>query len=99
VVKIHCAGVSGYADLRSLKLGGTMSYAKAMRHSIRKSRKQANTHFGFSTLAPDERRRHPILGGVWFEPGQEGERTKFIEDWHAKTEEMLAQNPQLKIVD
>ncbi len=26
-----------------------MSYEKAMRHSIRKSRKQANNHFGFDT--------------------------------------------------
>jgi len=76
-----------------------MSYHKAMRHSIRKSRKQANNHFGFSTLAPGERRRHPILGSAWFEPGREAEREKFIADWHAKTEELLRQNPRLKIVD
>lgn len=76
-----------------------MSYQKAMRHSVRKSRKQANNHFGFSTLVPGERRRNPILGSAWFELGQEAAREKFIADWHAQTEEMLRQNPQLKIVD
>ncbi len=76
-----------------------MSYAKAMKHSVRKSRKQANNHFGFSTLGTNERRRNPVLGSAWFEPGQEEERAAFIREWHAKTEEMLRLNPSLRIVD
>lgn len=76
-----------------------MSYAKAMRHSIRKSKMQSNNHFGFSTLAPNERRSNPILGGVWFEPGQDDARNAFITKWKADTARMLAENPNLKIVD
>ena len=76
-----------------------MSYAKAMKHNARKSRQQSNNHFGFSTLAANERRRNPVLGSAWFEPGQNQERAQFIQDWHAKTEEMLRQNPYLRIVD
>lgn len=76
-----------------------MSYAKAMRHSLRKSRKQANSHFGFSTLGDGERRRNPVLGGAWFEPGQEQARAEFIAAWHAKTAELLKSNPGLRIVD
>lgn len=76
-----------------------MSYAKAMRHSLRKSRKQANNHFGFTTLEANERRRNPRLGAAWFEPGQDEARAAFIRDWHATTEEMLRLNPNLRIVD
>lgn len=76
-----------------------MSYAKAMKHSLHKSRKQANNHFGFSTLDANERRRNPVLGSAWFEPGKDQERADFIRNWHAKTEEMLRQNPNLRIVD
>lgn len=76
-----------------------MSYAKAMRHSVRKIRKQANNHFGFSTLAKNERRRFPVLGGAWFEPGQDAEREAFIARWHLTTSEMLRLDPSLKIVD
>lgn len=76
-----------------------MSYSKAMKHSIRKSKKQANNHFGFSTLAPNERRRRPTLGAAWFEPGQDDERAQFLLDWDARTEEMLRQNPNLQIID
>ena len=75
-----------------------MSYAKAMRHTGRKSRKQANNHFGFSTLAPKERRRIPWLGSAWFEEGKEAERNAFIKDWHATTEAMLKADPSLVIV-
>lgn len=75
-----------------------MSYEKAMRHSIRKSRKQANNHFGFSTLAANERRVIPALGGVWFEPGRDEERAAFIANWQAETARMLAANPNLKLV-
>jgi hypothetical protein len=76
-----------------------MSYAKAVKHGLRKSLKQANNHFGFSTLAINERRRNPVLGSAWFEPGEEEARAAFIREWHAKTEEMLRQNPNLRIVD
>ncbi len=76
-----------------------MSYGKAMKHSIRKSKKQANNHFGFSTLAPEERRRNPILGRSWYEPGRDEERAEFVRNWHERTEEMLHANPNLKIVD
>ena len=76
-----------------------MSYEKAMRHSVGKSRKQANNHFGFSTLASNERRRNPWLGSVWFQPGRDAEREAFIAEWHANTELMLKANPGLVIVD
>ena len=76
-----------------------MSYEKAMRHRVQKSRKQANNHFGFSTLAKNERRKHPVLGGAWFEPGQEAEREAFIAQWHVTTANMLKLDPSLKIVD
>lgn len=76
-----------------------MGYAKAMRHSVQKSRKQANNHFGFSTLEMNERRRSPILGGAWFEPGNDAERNAFIAQWHVTTAEMLKRNPNLRIVD
>lgn len=75
-----------------------MSYAKAMKHSIRKSRKQANNHYGFSTLERNERRRLPVLGGAWFEEGMEQERTEFIANWQRQTAVMVAANPNLRIV-
>lgn len=76
-----------------------MSYAKAMKHSVRKSRKQANNHFGFSTLERNERRRMPVLGGAWFEPGMEKDRAEFIANWKRQTEAMLVANPSLRVVD
>lgn len=76
-----------------------MSYAKAMKHNIRKARKQANNHFGFSTLGENERRRIPILGSAWLEPGQEAERAEFIAKWQKETARMQAANPNLRIVD
>lgn len=75
-----------------------MSYTKAMRHSLHKSRKQGSNHFGFCTLAANERRRNPWLGAAWFEPGKDGERDEFIAKWHADTEAMLKANPALKII-
>lgn len=76
-----------------------MSYEKAMRHSIRKSRKQGNNHFGFSTLASNERRCYPVLGGAWFESGQDANHEAFIAQWQTTTFEMLKRNPKLRIVD
>lgn len=76
-----------------------MSYEKARRHTIRASRKQANNHFGFSTLEPNERRRNPVLGGAWFAPGEDEARAVFIAQWHEKTAQMLLENPNLRIVD
>lgn len=76
-----------------------MSYEKAVRHSLRKSRKQANNHFGFSTLGPTERRRNPWLGSSWFESGMDEERKAYIAKWHADTETMLKANPAIRIVD
>lgn len=76
-----------------------MSYAKAMRHTVRKSRKQANNHFGFATLGRHERRRNPWLGAAWFEPGREAEREEYLAQWHATTEAMLKSNPALAIID
>jgi hypothetical protein len=75
-----------------------MSYDKAMKHSIRKSRKQVNNHFGFTTLATNERREFPALGGVWFEPDRDDERAAFIANWKSETARMLVANPKLKII-
>lgn len=75
-----------------------MSYEKAMKHSIKKSKMQSNNYFGFSTLAQDERRKNPALGGAWFQEGMEEERAAFIEKWHKETERLLKINPSLKIV-
>jgi hypothetical protein len=50
---------------------------KTIKHSIRKSKKQGNNHFGFSTLAANERRRITALGGVWFESGKEDELKEY----------------------
>ena len=55
--------------------------------------------FGFSTLAKNERRKLPVFGGVWFEPGREDERKAFIAQWQVTTAEMLRLDPSLKIVD
>jgi hypothetical protein len=75
-----------------------MSYEKAMRHSIRKSKKQANNHFGFTTIEPNERREIPALGGVWFKDGREEERKLFIEEWREETKRLLLKNPNLVII-
>lgn len=75
-----------------------MSYEKAVKHSARTSKKQANNHFGFTTLARSERRKSPWLGSFWFEPGMDEEREKFIRDYEAETSRMLRENPNLKLI-
>lgn len=75
-----------------------MSYDKAMRHSIRKSKKQGNNYFGCSALESNERRRLPWLGAAWFEDGMDAEREMFIQKWKDETERMLIVNPKLVIV-
>lgn len=75
-----------------------MSYEKAVNHSIRASKKQANNHFGFSALASTERRVNPWLGAAWFAPGQDEEREKYIQEYEAETARMLRQNPCLKLI-
>lgn len=69
-----------------------------MKHSIHKSRKQGNNHFGFSALEAKERRKFPWLGKAWFETGRDQERAKFIEKYHAETERMLKETPNLVLV-
>tara|TARA_R110000868_G_scaffold243511_3_gene499496 strand:+ start:298 stop:576 length:279 start_codon:yes stop_codon:yes gene_type:complete len=76
-----------------------MSYTKAIRHSIRKSKKQANNHFGFSTLGKQERRKSPWLGRAWFEKGREQELANYLKEYHAETERMMKANPSLVLVD
>lgn len=77
-----------------------MSYAKMMKHSknIKKSKKQANMHFGFSQLGDNERRLFPRLGSAWFEDGQDEKRAKFIQDWHKETKQLLLTG-KTKLVD
>ncbi|WAG78486.1 hypothetical protein LMK08_24555 [Metapseudomonas furukawaii] len=59
----------------------------------------STNHFIFSTLEANERRRNPILGSAWFEPGQEEARAAFVKEWHSKTEKMLRQNHNLRVAD
>jgi|JFJP01.1.fsa_nt_gi hypothetical protein len=66
-----------------------MSYAKAMKHSIRASRKQANGIM-FSTLGKNERRLFPRLGAAWYEEGKDKKRAEFIAEWHRETVALLA---------
>lgn len=75
-----------------------MSYRKAMRHKISTSRKQGNNHFGFSTLAPTQRRKTPWLGSAWFEPGKDEERAAFIKQWQQETARLLKENPYLELI-
>lgn len=75
-----------------------MSYQKAMRHA-RNPRKGRRQYMGFSLIGPNERRREPWLGSSWFEPGMDEKRRKFIEAYHAETERLLKENPNLKLVD
>jgi len=53
----------------------------------------------FSLLGANKRRRIPWLGSIWFEPGMDEERKRFIERWKEDTKRLLKENPQLKIVD
>lgn len=75
-----------------------MSYKKAMKHA-RNPRKGRNQYLGFSTLGANERRKEPWLGSVWFKPGMDEEREKYIEQYHAETERLLRENPNLDLVD
>lgn len=75
-----------------------MSYEKAMKFS-RNPKKGKPQPMGFSTVGPDERRKEPWLGGAWFAPGMEEERRQYIEAYHAETERMLRENPNLRLID
>lgn len=74
-----------------------MSYRKAMKHSIRKSRKQSKMHFGFSTLGKNERRKVPWFG-TWTLTATEEEVKAAYAKYNAETERMLAENPNLVLV-
>ena len=76
-----------------------MSYTKAMKHSIRKSRKQSTMHFGFSTLGVNERRRRPCFGAWAGDPENAESLKQEIEAYHEETERLLNENPNLKLVD
>ncbi len=75
-----------------------MSYNKAMKHA-RNPRKGRNMYLGFGTLGKNERRKEPWLGSVWFEPGMEEERKRYIEAYHKETERLMKENPNLVLVD
>ena len=75
-----------------------MSYEKAVKFS-RNPKKGKKQPPGFSTLAGNERRKEPWLGGAWYEPGMEEERARYIEAYHAETERLLKEHPDLKLVD
>lgn len=70
-----------------------------MKHATngRKSRKQASMHFGFSTLAPNERRKVPIFGRSVYEQGGEYVQ-KRIAQYEAETTRLLKENPNLVLV-
>lgn len=79
-----------------------MSKYNRMAKVIRVQRKQNKSRMvgkTFSTLAADERRRDPWLGGSWFEDGRDEERKAFIAEYHQETERMLKDNPDLVIVN
>lgn len=75
-----------------------MSYEKAVKFA-RNPKKAKPQPAGFSTLARDERRMEPWLGGAWFAPGMDEERRQYIEAYHAETERLLKENPDLRLVD
>lgn len=75
-----------------------MSYKQMMKWNRRHPTGGKPQYMGFSTLAKNERRRRPWLGGSWFEPGMESEREKFIRQWEIDTARMLQENPDLVIV-
>ena len=76
-----------------------MSYLKAMKHSrnVRKCRAQSKMNFGFSTLAPNERRKDPWFGSSVMDATPE-ERKAAYDAYHVETERMLKENPSLKLV-
>jgi hypothetical protein len=73
------------------------SYAKAMKHSIKKSKKQANGLI-FTTLGNNQRRLYPQLSAAWYEEGEDENRAKFIADWQEETRRMLLENPKLELI-
>ena len=75
-----------------------MSYKKAIKFASNPKKGKAQ-YMGFSVLAPDTRRRVPWLGGSWFKEGNEDKLKKYLKEWETETEELLKQNPNLKIVD
>lgn len=76
-----------------------MSYQKAMKHArnVRKCRAQSKMHFGFSTLASNERRKVPWFGS-WTLTATEEEVRAAYDRYNAETERMLAENPNLVLV-
>jgi len=64
----------------------------------RKQNKNRMVGQTFCTIAPNERRRMPWLGSVWYEPGRDEERAVFIKDWETETARLLKQNPNLIII-
>lgn len=82
-----------------------MSYAKMMKWN-RKHPKGTKQWMGFSTLAPNERRRSPRESASYLEylfelPERERiEKIKLRQDeWDAETARMLQKNPKLVLID
>lgn len=76
-----------------------MSYAKMMRRMKgRRLTKKCKMNMGFNTLGENERRKNPWLGGAWYEDGKDEARAKYIAEYHAETERLLKENPNLKLV-
>lgn len=76
-----------------------MSYKKAMKHhrNIRKCRKQARMHFGFSTLGRHQRRKDPWFGS-WVLTATKEQLKAAVDKYHAETVRMLENDPELVLV-
>lgn len=73
-----------------------MSYEKATKRNNRHNK--ACQPVGFSPLGPNQRRKEPWLGGGYYEPGMEEARDRAIKAYHAETERLLQENPNLELV-
>jgi len=81
-----------------------MSYRKAMKF---KGTKVGKMYMGFSTLAQNERHKTPWFGssfqvvGLAYDTQEEMDaaRKKAVENYHAETERLLKENPNLVLLN